>query len=263
MYWGLFLQTPFNPDDEMTPLDKALQAAIKDQTKAGEFYNLFLRSTIYIPTFDVPEREGVQRADGKESFNPVIIETGDEKTLILFDTLQRLEEYATREIGYVAVPGHVILEAMPGDLYWALNHTTDYYKEFTPEEIEYLKTQVEDSRTEPATVREHTTILIGAPATIPERLVEDLCEALERNDEVTSAHLGQVYIVADGEVPHMALAVRTGGISDRVKQAMIRDLSMVCRGKLGEGEHIDILVDEMGEISEGIINQVDPFYTRT
>ena len=245
----------------MTPIDKAYAAAIKDETKASDFYNLFLRSDIFIPTFDVPEREGARRADEQESFNPVIIESDRQKTLILFDTLERLKGYATREIGYVAMPGHAILEAMPEGLPWALNHTTDHYKEFTPEEIAHLKKQIEASRPRPTTVKEGTQLLIGAPAKIPEGLAEALRETLKRNDEVTSARLGQVYIVAEGEVPHMALVVRTGGIDDNVKQAMIKDLSTACRGKLAEGEHIDILIDEPGQISEGIISEVEPFQT--
>ncbi len=249
-------------EDKMTPIDKAYAAAFKDQTKAGDFYNLFLRSDIFIPTFDVPEREGARRADGQEAFNPVIIENEGRKTLILFDTLERLKGYATREIGYVAMPGHAILEAMPEGMHWALNHTTDHYKEFSPEEIAHLKKQVEAARPKPTTVKEGTQIMIGAPAKIPGGLVEALRETLKRNGEVTSARLGQVYIAAEGEVPHMALVVQTSGISDTVKQAMIKDLSTACRGKLAEGEHIDILVDESGQIAKGIISEVEPFHTK-
>lgn len=249
-------------EDKMTPIDKAYEAAIKDQTKAGDFYNLFLRSDIYIPTFDVPEREGARKADGQEAFNPVIIENEGRKTLILFDTLERLKGYATREIGYVTMPGHAILEAMPDGLHWALNHTTDHYKEFTPEEIAHVKKQVEASRPQSTTVKKGTKIMIGTPAKIPDGLVEALRETLKRNGEVTSARLGQVYIDAEGEVPHMALVVRTDGVSDTMKQAMIKDLSTACRGKLGEREHIDILVDEPGQISEGIISEVEPFHTK-
>jgi len=250
-------------EDIMTPIDKAYEVAIKDQTKAGEFYNLFLRSDIFIPTFDVPEREEARRrSDGRESFNPVIIENEGRKTLILFDTLERLQGYATREIGYVAMPGHAILEAMPEGLHWVLNHTTDHHKEFTPEEIAHLKKQLEESRPKATTVKQGTQIMIGAPAKIPEGLVEALQETLKRNDEVVSARLGQVYIVAEGEVPHLALVVRTGGITDTVKQAMLKDLSTTCRGKLGDGEHIDILVDETGQISDGIISEVEPFHKK-
>lgn len=143
-----------------------------------------------------------------------------------------------------------------------LNHTSDHHKEFTPEEISHLKKQVEAARPKATTIKEGTQIMIGAPAKIPEGLVDALRETLKRNDEVTSARLGQVYIQAEGEVPHIALVVRTGGISDTVKQAMIKDLSAACSGKLGKGEHIDILIDEPGQISAGIITEVEPFHTK-
>jgi hypothetical protein len=109
----ILFATALHAEDKMTPIDKAYAAAIKDQTKAGDFYNLFLRSDIFIPTFDVPEREGARRADGQEAFNPVVIENEGRKTLILFDTLERLKGYATREIGYVAMPGHATLKLCP------------------------------------------------------------------------------------------------------------------------------------------------------
>ena len=256
----VFCPIVLRADEKMTPIDKAYEAALKDQTKAGEFYSLFLRSNIFIPTFDVPESEGARRANGQDSFNPVIIESGGRKTLILFDSLERLKGYATREIGYVAMPGHAILEATPEGVYWALNHTTNHYKEFTPEEITHLKKQLEASRPKPTTVKEGTRIFIGAPAKIPEGLVAVLTETLKRNGEVTSARLGQIYIAAEGEVPHLALVVRTGGVSEAVKQAMIKDLSTSCRGKLGEKEQIDILIDVPGQISETVIKEVEPFY---
>jgi peptidyl-prolyl cis-trans isomerase C len=258
----LLFATLLHADDKMTPLDKAYETALKDQTKAGEFYNLFLRSDIFIPTFDVPDREGARRADGQEAFNPVIIEKDGRKTLILFDTLERLKGYATREIGYVSMPGHAILESMPDGFHWAMNHTTDHYKEFSPEEIAHLKKQIEAARPKPTTVKEGTQIMIGAPAKIPEGLIDALRETLKRNGEVTTARLGQVYIAAEGEVPHLALVVRTGGITDTVKQAMIKDLSTACSGKLGKGDHIDILIDEPGQISEGIISEVEPFHKK-
>jgi hypothetical protein len=245
----------------MTPIDSAYKAALADQTKADDFYNLFLRSDIFIPTFDVPERDReARRVDGQESFNPVVIENADRKTLILFDTLERLQGYATREIGYVAMPGHAIFESMPAGFYWALNHTTDYYKEFTPEEIAYLKRQIEASRPKPTTVKEGTRFYVGAPASIPNGLIEALLETLKRNVEVTSARLGQIYIAADGEVPHLALVVRTAGISETVKQAMITDLSTTCRGNLGESKQIDILIDEPGHLSEAVVAEVEPFH---
>jgi len=64
----LLFATLLHAEDKMTPLDKAYETALKDQTKAGEFYNLFLRSDIFIPTFDVPDRkEHAEQTDRRHS----------------------------------------------------------------------------------------------------------------------------------------------------------------------------------------------------
>lgn len=249
-------------EEIFSPLDKAYKDAIVNKTKADDFYNLFLRSDIFIPTYDIPSKPGARRSNQNDSFAPVIIETDGKHTLVLFDALERLQDYATREIGYIAMPGHAILESMPEGIYWALNHTTEYFKEFSPDEIRALKARVEADKPTTTTLKENTKVLVGVPAAIPEGLLAALSETLTRNREVLSAYLGQVHIVSEGETPHLALVVPTSGIDVSLKKAIVTDLAITMRGMCGEAGHIDILVDEPGTISETIIQEVEPFHQR-
>jgi hypothetical protein len=244
----------------MTPLDKALQAALSDQSKAGEFYNLFLRSDIYIPTHDKPEAAGAKRAGDDETFNPVILQNEGDNILLLFDTLDRLQTFAPRELSYIALPGHAILESMPEGIHWVLNHGTEYPKEFSLEELSFLKKQFEQDGPQSVKVSEDTQILIGTPAKVPDGLVDVLAEACRRNNEIVDAYLGQIYIEAPGEVPHLALVVTTAGAADPIKKAIITDLTAVVRGKLGEEGQIEMLVDRPGQMTDGIKQEVKPFY---
>ncbi len=247
----------------MTPLDQALQNALSDQSKAGEFYNLFLRSDIFIPTHDKPGPAGAGRADDDEMFNPVILQKEGSSILLLFDTLDRLQTFAPRELGYIALPGHAILESMPEGIQWVLNHGTEYPKEFSLEELAFLKRQFEQDGPQSAKVTEDTRILIGTPATVPDGLVDGLTEACRRNDEIVGAYLGQIYIEAPGEVPHLALVVQTSGASALVKKVIITELTAVVRGNLGESGQIEMLVDQPGQMTDGIKHEVKPFYTRS
>jgi len=244
----------------MTPLDKALQAAMKDGVKAGQFYGLFLQTDIFIPTHEVPEVEGERHVDDDEVINPIILENEGDKILLLFDQLERLQNFAHRELGYVVLPGHVILDSMPEGLRWVLNHGTDHAKEFVPEEIEYLKREFQQPRSEQAEVPEDTKIMIGAPAKVPEGLMAALKEACQRNGDIVAAHLGQIFIGTEGEVPHLALVVSTNGANNVVKTAIMAELTTAARTALGKDEQIELLIDQQSEISQVITREVAAFY---
>ncbi|MDP3919279.1 MAG: SseB family protein [Candidatus Omnitrophota bacterium] len=141
---ALMLGAPFVAAEEgpQTALDKALQAAWDDPEHQLEYYNVFLNSQILIPTVDRPETTGVRLAGDDETISPVIIESEGVQYLMLFDTEERLADWARRPMGFAGVPGHAIVRTMKPDFYWLLNVGTDYTKRFVPEEISWLKSEI-------------------------------------------------------------------------------------------------------------------------
>jgi len=249
--------------DNMTELDAAFEAAAKNPEKQSEYYDLFLNSEIFMPTHDVPSEDRRRRAGENETITPVIVESEGKSYLMLFDNRERLSAWAKREIGFTAMPGHVIVEMMNPDIHWALNVGTDHVKVFVPEEIRWLKESV--SRAKKASLSKGTTVLVGAPAKIPAGLVEAMTRNLERNPEVTEAYLGQVHYVKEGDVPHLALVLRTSALPPSVIDAIRKDLATASRGYLGKDQYIDIFVDD-GDDGKGVgaevTKSVKPFYVR-
>jgi len=244
----------------MTPLDQAYVEATKNN-KESVFYNEFLSSTIFIPTINAPKEDKHSRAGDDDTISPIIIESNGEKHLMLFDSKERLASWAQREVGFAALPGHAIVEMMGSDFHWTLNVGTEYTKTFVPEEIEWLKGNLKNI--EEKSVSSGTQVLIGAPAKIPDGLIESLTKSLtSRNNEVKSAYLGQVYYVQDGEKPHLALVIETEIKDKSIIEAISQDLAVSTKGFLGEDEYIDILVNDGNGTALEITKAVKPFYVR-
>jgi len=250
-----------DPKPDMTPLDQALRAALADPTRAGEFYNVFLQTDLYIPTHDRPDAGDAGDSDGEETFNPVILEHEGTKVLLLFDRLDRLEGFATRELGYIVLPGHVVVESIPEGIHWILNHGTDHVKEFSPEEIGFLKRQIHRPPPQTTDADNDARVLVGVPARTPEGLVAALEASCARNPEIVAAHLGQVYGGGEGERPHLALLISTNGASRAARSAITAELVAVARQFLGAEELLELLIDQAGSLADGIRSEVPPFYS--
>jgi hypothetical protein len=247
--------------NNMTPLDKAFIEA-KNGGKESVFYNAFLSSTIFIPTVNPPEHEQNRRAGENDTISPIIIESNGQHYLMLFDTKERLASWAQREVGFAALPGHAIVEMMRTDLYWALNVGTENVKTFVPDEIKWLKEN--SGKFQQETVGAGTQVLIGAPKKIPDGLVDALKKNLsKRNTDVKAAYLGQVYYVKEGEKPHLALVFDLQTNDKSIIEAVSKDLAIATKGLLGEGEYIDIMVNNGNGTALEITKAVKPFYTKS
>lgn len=225
------------------------------------FYNAFLNATIFIAIANAPSQEKTKRAGKHDTISPIIIESEGTKYIMLFDSEERLLSWAKREIGFAAIPGHAIVEMMPPEFHWALNVGTEHVKTFVPDEIKWLKQNLGQAKE--AQVPAGTQVLIGAPAKIPDGLVESLKRNLSsRNREVKAAYLGQVYYVRDGEKPHLALVLDVSTKDKTVISGISQDLAIATKGYLGEGEYIDIMADDENGTALEIKKAVKPFYVK-
>lgn len=137
----------------MTELDKALDFLRQDKRNPenqSRFYDLFLNSEFYIPTKieeESPE-EQVSETEDKPQGVPLVIEADGNDFLVLFDTCERMFEWAKTEPPYLVVPGHVIAENSTRPLHWVLNLGTEKMKIFVPDEIDWLKEAVAQCKKE-------------------------------------------------------------------------------------------------------------------
>lgn len=130
----------------MTELDRALEQLRQDMNDPkgqSKYYDLFLNATFFVPTLDLqaPERGGEGAVEG--DVLPLVIESDGDDYLMLFDTRERLNDWAQAEVDCVEVPGHVLAATTMPPLHWALNAGTEFSKRFLPDEIAWLKEVVE------------------------------------------------------------------------------------------------------------------------
>ncbi len=135
----------------MTELDRAFETLRQDMGDArsqSKFYDLFLNATFFVPTLDREEAKeaGAEGAEGEVL--PLVIEAEGNDYLMLFDSEERLHDWAQEKVKSVKVPGHVLAATTQPPLHWALNAGTPHAKQFLPDEIAWLRDVVERCKAE-------------------------------------------------------------------------------------------------------------------
>lgn len=126
-------------------LDRALMALhenMNDPKAQSRFYDLFLNTTFCVPTLE-PRELGGEAAPTEGQVLPLIIEAEGHDYLMIFDSEERLKNWAGKAVTWVPVPGHVIAATAMPPLHIAMNVGATYSKQFLPDEIAWLKEVVE------------------------------------------------------------------------------------------------------------------------
>jgi len=130
----------------MTDLDQALENLRKDMQdpkSQSKYFDLFLNSTFFVPTLNEEEMAAATGGNKEAEVLPLVIESGGNDYLMIFDSKERLHAWAQAEVESVEVPGHVLAATTRPPLHWALNVGTEYSKQFLPDEIDWLRKAVE------------------------------------------------------------------------------------------------------------------------
>ena len=251
----------------MTDIDKALYASQHDQAKADAFYNLFLNSDVIIPTYSLNETNntGVRRSEEGESFTPFVIDSDGIPFLPIFDTIERLQAWAEgKEMAYVRMPAHALIRSsLDPKLHLALNVGTPYFKDFVPDELDWLRQVFEQQKPSAFTVPAGTKVYIGAPASVPNGLIDALGLCMKRNAEIEAAYLGQVHFDLEGEKPQLFLVLKMDSSGQQYFDNIKEDIGVATRGFLAKGEFITMQLYDGKGISSDVVSTVEPFYTRT
>jgi peptidyl-prolyl cis-trans isomerase C len=132
-------------DKPLTELDQALQTLRLDMNNSksqSKYYDIFLNTTFCVPTLDPQELDGASAVEDDQAL-PLIIESEGNDYLMLFDTEERLKNWAAADATWVGVPGFLLAATTMPPLHWALNVGTEYAKQFHPDEITWLRDVVE------------------------------------------------------------------------------------------------------------------------
>lgn len=136
----------------MSKLDDALvelRQNMDDPKSQSKYYDLFLNATFFVPTMDYEDAADEQPA-AEQQVAPLVLEFEGNDYLMLFDSVERLNAWAKKEVPFVEVPGHVLAATSADPLHWALNVDTEFAKPFIPAEIAWLKEVVEQCNAQSA-----------------------------------------------------------------------------------------------------------------
>jgi len=245
----------------MSQLDDVLVEAWRNESGQAIFYNLFLNSDLFFPTHDHAIGDAnPRRSKEGETFKPIMIEHQGKVILPIFDSVERLQNWARREVNYICMPGHALVRSIQGGVFFVLNTGTEYAKEFVPDELKWLRDSIETSQPKQGHVPAGTQFLAGAPAKIPEGLEAALRDCFLRNTEVQAAYLGQVFYQLPGEQPHLVLVLKTAPLSESALSAMQTDIGIAIRGRLPSEGGIDIMFHNGTGVSAEIVKLVKPFF---
>ena len=124
---------------EITKLDQVIAAAYASEGKqedVNKVYLALLQSQLFIPVKkDLSPHE-------TEPFVPLFAKIEDRYFLLAFDTLDRLHTWAGDQrdhMGYIELSGHDWVMGANEQVNLCLNLGSDYYKEFSPDEVKRLK----------------------------------------------------------------------------------------------------------------------------
>ncbi|EKD53687.1 MAG: hypothetical protein ACD_60C00160G0009 [uncultured bacterium] len=123
----------------MTKLDEVIAHAYASQGKqedVNQVYLTLLRSSLFFPT----KREMLPNDD--EPFRPLYASIDGRYFMLVFDTLERLTEWAGEQflhMGYVELLGSDLIKGIGENVFLVLNQGVPFYKEFSPDEIKHLK----------------------------------------------------------------------------------------------------------------------------
>lgn len=134
----------------ISPLDKAcdeMGVALNAVERAeSNFYDTFLNTELFFVINKDFQESGI--AEAGEEFDVVMVEGDGQSYLMLFDSEERLQNWAKRDVMVMASYGSDIIMNFEfnKNTFIMLNHETDYWKEFAPEEISWLQSNIEEDK---------------------------------------------------------------------------------------------------------------------
>lgn len=179
---------PFISENE---LERALVKAVENPAVAPEFYRLLLASDLLV----MGTVEGQEDATEQFTLAPggkvnLVTGTKDGGTFLpIFSSLLRMQEYARKECKYLSINGRALLELTRGAPI-VLNPASEYGKELTPRQVDYLL--------DPAAAQNRVLPNIGE-AEFPTALAQTLTGVFATRPDVQAAWVMQLTIPERGE----------------------------------------------------------------
>ena len=229
-------------------LEEALVRAVKSPATAPDFYRLLLESELLVLGTAV----GQEDAGSSFSLEPggelqlVTGENRGEKFLPVFSSLARMQEYVKEESKFLSINGRALFDLTRGAPV-VLNPSSEYGREFTPQEIEQLLN--------PA-MPQAQVALSTSDAFYPMPLVHALTAVFERHPEVQTAWMIRIGI---GEDIQPLVGIETSGDMAALVAEIESEVGQSAPGIVFDVQRVD---RARPSGMAGALLQAQPFYQR-
>lgn len=217
-----------------TELDQALAVAEEGDDFAQAFYDAFLNARLYVPT--ASDDTGLP----SDTVSLLVADIEGEGIVPVFDSEARLAAWAEEPVPFTVLAGHTLVAQLDPELSVALNVGTPHFKLFVDAELAWLRERLSETVTDlkPA---DTSTLIDFRDAPPPQRLVEALAPALERNTDVAAAFLVEADKSEDSGARRFLLVLDVGDADEEVFGEVARDVGIAARAMLDDGEIMDII----------------------
>ena len=246
-----------------TALDDAYAAAMEDSSRQMAFYGLFLEAELYFPVFDNnPDGGMVAAPEDGGSIGPLLLEIDGEPVLPVFDTQERLRDWAAgTEMKFGGMPGHAIAEMAATQLpvvQIAFNVGLESFHHMVQDEVTWLH-EAWLSVCEPIDLAPGTELNLAVPAEAYPELKAALIEKMAEIPEIDRAYV----VPIEGLTPNVpydvcvVLDIGDPSVGGRIAEALVPTAA----AHEPDGETVVISGDQP-QILEFARTETRPFYER-
>ena len=234
----------------MTPLDEVLLAAQNDPSRVDPFYSLFLATNLFVPIYDRPA------GDLEAPMRPIVIPDGAVQFIPVFDALDKLVNWAQQEVEYMQMEARAFLEGLHPSVHLALNPGDDLFKEFVPEEIQWLRSGGAQVPVAPVEIQRR----IEAPKRIPFAMQSKFFEFFREHPEIQAAHLAKCQYK---DRPAGWILVLETKPEKATFEPLSEQISAALQGTLGSQVSLEILPKRGESLDLSVTAAVPPFYVKS
>ena len=241
-------------DQPENKLERLLRQAANEPAHRPEFYRVLLDSMVCVLGF---EGEDDDEDDGLLSIQNWEREDGI-NVIPFFTSLNALEEVIEGEQSYLEMPVKTLFEITLGATL-VLNPSSEYSKDFMPEEVNSLLESGAGQTTEQRIIEHNTDVMIGEVENYPAELIASLTTLFSKHDNLKAAYLAEI---EDPDTKSSNLIIGVQGEGDL--ENVISEAGAVAWDTLINNEVLDFIVidDEPDGICEYMLNETKPFYER-
>lgn len=222
-------------------LDAAFLEAQRDPSASPRFFDELMATMLYLPIHEEP----AETLTGGQSISPIVFEVEGEETVLVFDSEDRLAQWASEPVNYVGLPGAAIFEMFDGAEQVGLNlGVAPSSLIITRENVEWLHERAMEA-VQAEEVPAGASLRVEPPTETPREAVAALTSRLAGfRAEVDEATLFRLFVEgADGrETSRLVLALTPTPLGAHRAEEVAGALAKTARAAFSIAEPLEVTI---------------------